>query len=31
MQRGSRTVAVDLLDELWITPLERMALRRRRI
>jgi hypothetical protein len=30
-QRGSRTVAVDLLDELWITYLERMALRRRRI
>merc|ERR1712142_1411836 len=24
MQRGSRTVAVDLLDELWITPLDRM-------
>ena len=30
-QRGSRTVAVDLLDELWITPLDRMALRRRLI
>ena len=30
-QRGPRTVAAVLFDELWITPLDRMALRRRLI